>query len=310
MEVSLVMFKSDGTRRDFPLKKQRLVVGRTNHCDLRVPLPSVSRQHCEIWVEDDQVHVRDLGSSNGTFHNKERVQRGILKPGDEIMIGPVVFQVIIDGEPAEVHPVHTVLSDQSTSGGSDGTMSDSPTVAADSLKEPATADEGEADALEPVSPLDDDESIPMPLDDEDEEIFEIAEVIEEDDDESVPIALDDESDDVAAARPDRPSEINAIPLEEGSAADVLPVLEDEEDPFAELVAEVAEEDDNEVVMLENPMDSDDPADASGATSNLELNFDDDDPIAALEAMADSESREEGIDLDDEPISLLDEDEDK
>ena len=41
MQVTLVMFKADGTRRDFPLKKDRIVVGRKNTCDLRIPLSSV-----------------------------------------------------------------------------------------------------------------------------------------------------------------------------------------------------------------------------------------------------------------------------
>jgi len=43
MDVSLVMFKADGSRRDFPLKNAKTVVGRKNTCDLRVPLNAVSR---------------------------------------------------------------------------------------------------------------------------------------------------------------------------------------------------------------------------------------------------------------------------
>jgi pSer/pThr/pTyr-binding forkhead associated (FHA) protein len=296
MEVSLVMFKSDGTRRDFPLKKQRLVVGRTNHCDLRVPLPSVSRQHCEIWVEDEEVHLRDLGSSNGTFHNKERIQHAVLGAGDEIMIGPVVFQVVIDGVPANIQPVHTVLNDQGTSDGSAGTLTDSPAVGGATSKSPGRSDE--SDQVDEFAPLDDDEVedlLPLPADDDDNE-----DVLEG-------LAVADDDEDTVPARPDRPGEINAIPLEEGNASEVLPVLDDEDDPFAEPA--VADEEDD-IVMLENPADSSDPADASGATSNIELNFDEDDPIAALEAMAESESREEVVDFDDEPISLLDDEEDK
>ena len=62
MEVSLVMFKADGSRRDFPLAKERIVIGRKHDCDLRIPLTSVSREHCEIVLqEDDRVQLRDLG---------------------------------------------------------------------------------------------------------------------------------------------------------------------------------------------------------------------------------------------------------
>ena len=46
------------------------------------------------------VKVRDLGSSNGTFHNGSRVQEATLKAGDEIGIGPVVFKLAIEGQPA------------------------------------------------------------------------------------------------------------------------------------------------------------------------------------------------------------------
>jgi len=101
------MFKADGTRRDFPLKGQRVVLGRTNTCDLRIPLPSISRQHCEIEFDGDRALVRDLGSSNGTYHNGNRVQEATLSAGDEIVIGPVVFTVMIDGEPSEIEPVHS-----------------------------------------------------------------------------------------------------------------------------------------------------------------------------------------------------------
>ena len=100
MNVSLVMVKGDGTRRDFPLGKERLVIGRINTCDLRIALPSVSRQHCEVFIDGGQLKLRDLGSSNGTFHNNTRVQEANLAAGDEIGIGPVVFRVVIDGKPA------------------------------------------------------------------------------------------------------------------------------------------------------------------------------------------------------------------
>jgi pSer/pThr/pTyr-binding forkhead associated (FHA) protein len=107
MNVSLVMFKTDGTRRDFSVDKPRIVIGRTNSCDLRIPLSSVSRQHCEIRIEGEEVKLRDLGSSNGTYHNSVRIQEVVLKPGDEVAIGPVIFNVVIDGQPADLKPVRS-----------------------------------------------------------------------------------------------------------------------------------------------------------------------------------------------------------
>ncbi len=114
MEASLVMFKADGIRRDFPLRPGSLVVGRKNSCELRIPLSSVSRQHCEITVEGDAVKLRDLGSSNGTYHNSIRVQEAELSAGDEVVVGPVVFTLVVDGVPSEISPVRTIVSSASS----------------------------------------------------------------------------------------------------------------------------------------------------------------------------------------------------
>ncbi|MCC7146439.1 MAG: FHA domain-containing protein [Phycisphaeraceae bacterium] len=109
MDVVLVMFMADGTRRDFTLSRGRTVVGRTVSCGLRVPLAIVSRKHCEITIDQDAVHLRDLGSSNGTFHNGARVQEADLAPGDQISVGPVKFIVVVDGKPEKIDPVPTII---------------------------------------------------------------------------------------------------------------------------------------------------------------------------------------------------------
>lgn len=114
--LALAMFKSDGTRRDFPLVKDRVVIGRKVNCDLRIPLTAVSRQHCELTIEDGKVSIKDLGSSNGTYHNSVRVQEAHLSAGDELVVGPVVFTLIVDGQPADIKPVRTIVkSDNSGS---------------------------------------------------------------------------------------------------------------------------------------------------------------------------------------------------
>ena len=94
------MVKGDGTQRNFALSRERLVIGRLNTCDLRIALPSVSRQHCEVILDGEVLKLCDLGSSNGTYHNHTRVQEAVLSSGDEIGVGPVVFRVLIDGQPA------------------------------------------------------------------------------------------------------------------------------------------------------------------------------------------------------------------
>jgi pSer/pThr/pTyr-binding forkhead associated (FHA) protein len=107
MDVKLVMFKSDGQRKDFPLSGDATVIGRGEDCDLRIPLLSVSRRHTQLNIEDDELLCRDLGSSNGTYVNNQRVTETQLNAGDRLAVGPVIFTVQIDGEPEQIKPVKT-----------------------------------------------------------------------------------------------------------------------------------------------------------------------------------------------------------
>jgi predicted component of type VI protein secretion system len=114
MQAVLVMFRSDGDRRSFSLTRDITVVGRREDCDLRIPLGEVSRKHCRLVRDGDSLRLEDLGSSNGTFHNGQRVQEASLHPGDSVQVGPLVFVLQVDGMPAdeELVPVQAQTSDQ------------------------------------------------------------------------------------------------------------------------------------------------------------------------------------------------------
>ncbi len=101
MNVKLVMFREDGHRREFPLPPGVTTIGRKQDCTIRIPLSVVSRLHAEILVRDDGAVLHDLGASNGTFLNNRKVSEEHLAPGDQIMIGPVVLTVQIDGQPPD-----------------------------------------------------------------------------------------------------------------------------------------------------------------------------------------------------------------
>jgi len=107
MDAKLVFFKSSGQRKDFSLANPVTLIGRGEDCDLRIPLADISRRHCEVRLEEGQLKVTDLGSANGTYVNNERVTSGPLKAGDRIVVGPVVFTLQVDGEPADIKPVKT-----------------------------------------------------------------------------------------------------------------------------------------------------------------------------------------------------------
>lgn len=131
MQVVLVMFRADGERRSFSLPRDVTVVGRREDCDLRIPLGDVSRKHCRLIAEGDSLRLEDLGSSNGTYHNGQRVQEAIVNAGDTIQIGPVVFVCQIDGQPSddELQPFDTVAA-AAVAG-----MTDDDAIAADDLEE-------------------------------------------------------------------------------------------------------------------------------------------------------------------------------
>ena len=64
-----------------------LVVGRGLQSDVLISDDSVSQRHAQITVEDDQVFIRDLLSSNGTFVNGNRIENQKLNEGDSIHFG-------------------------------------------------------------------------------------------------------------------------------------------------------------------------------------------------------------------------------
>lgn len=109
MDVVLVMFLENGSRREFPLGEGMTIIGRREDCDLRIPLADISRQHATLIIQGGEVTLRDHGSANGTYVNNQRITEVVLAPGDHIVIGPVVFTVQIDGEPSDLRRVKTRL---------------------------------------------------------------------------------------------------------------------------------------------------------------------------------------------------------
>ncbi len=102
MDVNLVRFKNDGSQKSIPLPSSVTVIGRRRDCDLRIPIMSVSRRHCQLNADEGVLKIRDLGSQNGTFLNGKRVDEAEIHAGDAIRIGPLTFVVQINREPENV----------------------------------------------------------------------------------------------------------------------------------------------------------------------------------------------------------------
>jgi pSer/pThr/pTyr-binding forkhead associated (FHA) protein len=116
------------------LREESVVMGRSRTCDLRLPSGDASRRHAEIVPVTGGFVLRDLGSTNGTFVNGERVEQRQLRPGDRIRIGSntILFcqvDAAFDAVPSDGED-QTVLAERPVSGGSlQGELSDIPPYA-------------------------------------------------------------------------------------------------------------------------------------------------------------------------------------
>ena len=69
------------------IEKHRVVLGRSRECEIQLADPNVSRQHAELVHENGSYWIVDLGSTNGTEVNGEKVERTELSSGDHITLG-------------------------------------------------------------------------------------------------------------------------------------------------------------------------------------------------------------------------------
>ncbi len=80
---------------EFPLPNSKeIVVGRSSELDMVLVEDMVSRRHAKITVTGDQIFIQDLGSTNGTFVNGEKIKRARLQEGDRILIGTSIIKLV------------------------------------------------------------------------------------------------------------------------------------------------------------------------------------------------------------------------
>jgi pSer/pThr/pTyr-binding forkhead associated (FHA) protein len=99
MQAQLIPLDGSNT---ITINRDLTLVGRQEGCDMRIQHKSVSKMHCVLARTDGLLLVRDLGSTNGTRVNGQRVRRAALLPNDNLAVAGFKFRVHLgpDDEPA------------------------------------------------------------------------------------------------------------------------------------------------------------------------------------------------------------------
>ena len=97
-----LVVSSDGVEtQHVHLLKDRTTLGRRHHNDIALADLSVSGMHCVFERQGRDIWITDVGSTNGTFVNGERVQRHMLRDADTISIGVYSVRFLSEAPPAE-----------------------------------------------------------------------------------------------------------------------------------------------------------------------------------------------------------------
>ena len=87
-----------GTNENIPLISASVTLGRSEACEIVVDSSEASRAHAEILLEDGQLTLKDMGSTNGTTLNGRKLKSpATLAGGDIIIIGQVHYMVVAPG---------------------------------------------------------------------------------------------------------------------------------------------------------------------------------------------------------------------
>lgn len=97
--AKLVLLSTGMTGRTHELKGEKTTIGRVEDNVFQIAEPSVSSHHCEIVLRGNDVIVKDLNSTNGTFINGQKISESALKPGQILRLGQIEMRLETDAAP-------------------------------------------------------------------------------------------------------------------------------------------------------------------------------------------------------------------
>ena len=89
----LLLLSEGFNGRTYELKVDKTTEGRVSDNALEIPESSVSSHHAEILLRGNDIVIRDLGSTNGTFINGEKITEAVLSPGQTLRFGTVELRL-------------------------------------------------------------------------------------------------------------------------------------------------------------------------------------------------------------------------
>ena len=94
MKISLVVLTAGKMMgKEIPITAAEFRIGKDPSCQLK-PASGVSDKHCAFLVKQGKLFLVDLGSSEGTFVNDNKISAEVeLKPKDKVKVGPLLFEV-------------------------------------------------------------------------------------------------------------------------------------------------------------------------------------------------------------------------
>ncbi len=99
-KYALIMVQGEDPGRVIPIEKSRLTLGRAD-CDISLKDPELSRQHALISIHGMNARLEDLGSTNGTFVDGERIESAELSDRSEFRIGFHEFVFVMRDQDVE-----------------------------------------------------------------------------------------------------------------------------------------------------------------------------------------------------------------